>query len=66
MGGSGAAMVPIPIADQWFLQKTIVRLFDRELVTDRGYYLVCSEDRAGDESVDLLRRWILQNFADSA
>ena len=64
--GIGAAMVPIPIADQWFLQKTIVRLFDRELVTDRGYYLVCSEDRAGDESVDLLRRWILQNFADSA
>ena len=64
--GIGAAMVPVPIADQWFRQKTIVRLFDQELVADRSYYLVCSEDRADDESVALLREWILQNFADTA
>ena len=61
--GIGAALVPVPLADLWFKQGSIVRLFKEELVADRSYYLVCSEDRAGDESVDLLRRWILQNFS---
>ena len=64
--GIGAALVPVPIADQWFKQKTIVRLFKEDLVADVSYFLVCSKDRVGDEDVDLLRSWILQNFADPA
>jgi LysR family glycine cleavage system transcriptional activator len=61
--GIGAALVPVPIADQWFKQGSIVRLFKQELVADVSYYLVCKEDRAGDDGVRLLRDWILQNFA---
>lgn len=61
--GIGAALVPIPLADLWFKQGSIVRLFPKELVTDVSYYLVCKEDRAGDESVQLLQNWILENFA---
>ncbi len=61
--GIGAALVPVPIADQWFKQGSIVRLFDKELVSDVSYYLVYKEDRAGDPEVCLLRDWILQNFA---
>ena len=64
--GIGAALVPVPIADQWFKQKTIVRLFKEDLVADVSYFLVCSKDRVGDEDVDLLRSWIQQNFADPA
>ena len=61
--GIGAALVPVPIADQWFRQGSIVRLFDKMLVSDVSYYLVYKEDRAGDPEVCLLRDWILQNFA---
>lgn len=63
--GIGAALVPVPIANLWFEQGSIVRLFKRELVADVSYYLVSRED--GPETnpaVDILRDWILQNFAE--
>lgn len=61
--GIGAALVPVPLADQWFKQGSIVKLFKQELVSDVSYYLVYDEARAGDRDVGLLRDWILQNFA---
>jgi LysR family glycine cleavage system transcriptional activator len=61
--GIGAALVPIPISEQWFRQGTIVRLFDEELVADVSYFLVSREDRADDPAVATLRRWILERFA---
>jgi len=61
--GIGAALVPVPLADLWFKQGSIVRLFKEELVADTSYYLVCNEDRAGEKAVQVLRTWILQNFA---
>ena len=62
--GIGAAMVPVPLADLWFKHGSIVRLFKQELVADVSYYLVCREDRVADSGVQLLRDWILGNFAD--
>jgi len=64
--GIGAALVPVPIGDLWFKEGSIVRLFKKEYVADVSYYLVCTEDRADDDSVILLRDWIVRNFADSA
>ena len=64
--GLGAALIPVPIGDLWFKQGSIVRLFKEEYVADVSYYLVCKEDRAEDESVVLLRDWIVRNFAESA
>ncbi|MDH3265498.1 MAG: LysR substrate-binding domain-containing protein [Gammaproteobacteria bacterium] len=61
--GIGAALVPVPLADLWFKQGSIVRLFDNEYVADVSYYLVCKEDRTNDPSVSLLQDWILKNFA---
>lgn len=61
--GLGAALVPVPIGDLWFKEGSIVKLFTKALTADVSYYLVCTEDRAGDESVSLLRDWILENFA---
>lgn len=61
--GIGAALVPVPIGDLWFAEGSIVRLFNNELVADVSYYLVCKEDSADEESVLLLRDWILENFA---
>ncbi len=62
--GIGAALVPVPIADQWFRQRTIVPLFDKELVADASYYLVSPEDRAHDPAVRTLRDWIVERFAE--
>lgn len=60
--GIGAALVPVPLADLWFSQGTITRLFDEELVADSGYYLVWDKERQDDEPVRRLRNWILQKF----
>ena len=62
----GAALVPIPLADLWFRQGSIVRLFDQELVANVSYYLVWKEDRTGSPAVVLLRDWILENLSETA
>jgi LysR family glycine cleavage system transcriptional activator len=61
--GIGAALVPVPLADLWFQQGSIVRLFPDELVADQSYFLVSRQDRSPDAAVETLRRWILQKFA---
>ena len=61
--GIGAALVPVPIGELWFKEGSVVRLFKHEYVADVTYYLACKEDRATDPSVQILRDWILQNFA---
>ncbi len=63
--GIGAALVPVPLADQWFRQKTIVRLFDQPLVADISYYLVWQRDDAEGEAVGRLRKWIVGKFSDN-
>jgi len=63
--GIGAALVPVPIGNLWFKEGSIVRLFKKEFVAEVSYYLVCTEGRADDQSVRLLRDWIVQNFAES-
>ncbi len=62
--GLGAAMVPVPIADQWFRQGTIVRLFPEPLTADVSYYLVSDKDKADDEAVRMLKDWIVETFAE--
>lgn len=64
--GIGAALMPVPIADLWFLQGSIVPLFDQEpLLADLTYFLLIADDRADDPDVVLLRDWILATFTDS-
>lgn len=60
--GLGAALVPVPHADLWFKNGSIVRLFSQQLVAEVSYFLVVRPDRAGDPAVALLRDWILRNF----
>ena len=60
--GLGAALVPVPLADQWFKQGTIVRLFDHELVANVSYFLVSREDRTDDEGIRRLCAWIVDEF----
>jgi DNA-binding transcriptional LysR family regulator len=53
----------VPLAKLWFKQGSIVKLFRQELVTKDSYYLVCSKEQSRDKAVQLLRDWIIQNFA---
>lgn len=64
--GVGAALVPVPIGKLWFKEGSIVKLFTKQLIADVSYYLVCTEDRAEDDSIILLRDWIVKNFAESS
>ncbi|MEM9172875.1 MAG: LysR substrate-binding domain-containing protein [Pseudomonadota bacterium] len=64
--GIGASLVPVPIADQWFHQKTIVRLFDEELTANVSYYLLWRDDQELAADGVLLRQWIESRFTTSA
>ncbi len=61
--GLGAALVPVPLADLWFRQGSIVKLFPESLMTEVSYYLVIAEERAEDPAVELLTTWIKENFS---
>jgi LysR family transcriptional regulator, glycine cleavage system transcriptional activator len=63
--GLGAALVPVPLADLWFKNGSIVRLFEQQLVAEASYFLVVREDRADDPSVSLLRSWIMEKFREN-
>ena len=60
--GIGAALVPVPVAEQWFRQKTIVELFDDELVADVSYYLAWKAEAMQRPGVRQLHDWILERF----
>lgn len=60
--GIGAALVPVPVGDLWFSEGSVVPLFREQLVADVSYFLVTKEERANDESVSLLRDWIVDQF----
>ncbi len=64
--GLGAALVPVPIGNLWFEEGSVVKLFEKQLVADLKYFLVCSEDRATEESVQLFRDWIVTKFTQKA
>ena len=64
--GIGAALVPIPIAEQWFRQKTIFQLFDEELVADVSYFLIWQDGVTRSPGVAALRDWIVERVADPA
>lgn len=60
--GMGAALIPVPLANEWFAAGTLVPLFEITLVADGGYYLVCSEAPRSRRAVRMLRDWILDSF----
>lgn len=62
----GAALVPAQLSGRWFSSTSLVPLFDHELVTADRYYFVCNEALQHQESVQILRNWVLQKFRDLA
>ncbi|HSM31485.1 MAG TPA: LysR substrate-binding domain-containing protein [Woeseiaceae bacterium] len=60
--GLGAALVPVQLSDAWFESGSLVPLSDHELPTRDAYYFVCRVEDADNETIQTLRRWVLQNF----
>jgi len=64
--GLGAALVPKQLSLSWLESKSLVQLFDHELVTTDTYYLVYRPDDRDDSDIQLFRDWALRNFADDS
>lgn len=62
--GLGAALIPKQLADSWFASRSLVQLFDHELVTADTYYLVYRQEDGDNEEVRVFKDWALQIFAD--
>ena len=52
----------MPVAEQWFRQKTIVELFDDELIADVSYFLAWKAEAMERPGVRALHDWILERF----
>lgn len=63
--GVGAALVPVALTDRWLESGSLVPIFEQELESEDGYYVICREDKADDEDVKVLKDWVLQNFDDA-
>jgi len=64
--GLGAALIPRQLSDSWFDSKSLVQLFDDELLTKDRYYLVYRKEDRHNEDIQVFRDWVLQNFADES
>ena len=64
--GLGAALVPKQLSDSWIESRSLVQLFDHELVTKDAYYLVCRNEDRDKQEIRLFRNWTLQNFTDDS
>lgn len=62
--GLGAALVPVQLSDAWFESGSLVPLSSHELLTQDAYYFVCRSSDADNETIQTLRRWVLQAFDD--
>ena len=62
--GLGAALMPTQLCKAWFDSGALVPLFDHELVSGDGYYVVCGRNDAAADHIETLRTWVLQQFAD--
>lgn len=63
--GVGAALVPVPMGELWFTEGSVVRLFERELVTEKAYYVAWKSSSEASDGISLLRDWILEQFAEN-
>jgi LysR family glycine cleavage system transcriptional activator len=60
--GMGIALVPLPICNDWFQDKQLVKLFNQELVTNDRYYLVQQKNSENVKAISILADWIIQTF----
>lgn len=63
--GLGIALVPAQLSESWFKSGGLVRLYPQDLVTEDAFYFVCRLEDAENETILLLREWVLQKFGNA-
>lgn len=61
--GLGAALMPAQLCGNWIESGALTPLFDHELQSGDGYYLVTGGKESATKHVQTLRTWALQQFA---
>jgi LysR family glycine cleavage system transcriptional activator len=60
--GLGAALVPMPLSENWFNSGALVQMFEHEVVLDDHFYFVSDKSQADQPDVQALRTWVLEKF----
>ncbi len=60
--GVGAALVPVPLSDNWFKYGALVPMFEQIADMPETYYLVYPLAKAELPEVKALREWVLETF----
>jgi LysR family glycine cleavage system transcriptional activator len=60
--GVGAALVPVPMSDNWFKYGALVPMFEEVADMPETYYLAYPKAKAEMPEVQALRRWVLDTF----
>lgn len=62
--GIGAALVPMPLSENWIHYGALQPLYEHEVVMDEHYYLVADHGKAESPAVESLRQWVLEGLQD--
>lgn len=60
--GVGAALVPVPLSDNWFKYGALVPMFDEVVELPETFYLAFPKAKAEVAEVKSLRKWVLETF----
>lgn len=63
--GVGAALVPVPMSDNWFKYGALVPMYEQTADMPEAYYFVYPETKAELPEVQALRGWVLKTFQES-
>jgi LysR family glycine cleavage system transcriptional activator len=63
--GVGAALVPVPLSDNWFKYGALVPLFDDIVTMPEAFYLVYPNSGTRSTEVQALRQWVLDTFQEN-
>lgn len=61
--GLGAALVPMPLSENWFKYGALVRLFDETVEMPEAFYFVTDPADGDMPEVDALRAWVVRRFS---
>jgi LysR family glycine cleavage system transcriptional activator len=60
--GVGAALVPVPLSDNWFKYGALVPMYDAVVDMPETYYLAWPPAKADLPEVQALRDWVRETF----
>jgi DNA-binding transcriptional LysR family regulator len=63
--GVGAALVPVPLSDNWFKYGALVPMYDTVADMPETYHLVWPPEKGSHSEVQALRDWVRDTFRDT-